>query len=503
MIRERMGKLLLEAGLVSEQQLSEALQIQGQNKSRLGRILVNMGAISENTLLQFLGQQYGVPTVDMSSVAMDRHVAKIVPGDLAKQYLVVPIRCVGSRLTLAMVDPSNITLIEEIRFRTGLSIVPMVAMESEVLKRISQLCDGHGGPHPGVGVGHEGDPAQGHVSERSFSEKNEVLQSRDLELLLQEATSSIPCVEEPVDSEGSVEKKAPIVKLVNGMLRHAVEVGASDIHLEPYETFVRVRMRLDGVLSTVMTLPIKVRNAVISRIKILSNLDIAERRLPQDGRVKLNVDTTREVDVRVSVLPCLHGEKVVLRILDRTSLDLDLSKLGFDDQDLATFVAALDKPYGMMLVTGPTGSGKTTTLYSALQILNTPGVDIVTVEDPVEYHFTGVNQVQVKEEIGLNFAAALRSFLRQDPDIVMVGEIRDQETAQIAVKAALTGHRVLSTVHTNDAPRTITRLLEMGIEPFMVSSSVTLIIAQRLVEKFVRSVKNPNAFPSKDYSPSG
>jgi type IV pilus assembly protein PilB len=494
MIRERMGQLLTEAQLVSEDQIQEALRVQRSNGSRLGSILVQMGVISEATLLEFLSQQYGVPPIDLSCCKIEPEVLDLVPLELAQQFMIVPVRQFRSRLALAMIDPSNIAMIDEMKFRTGLNVTPLVAMESDILAAIQRFYQ----LSPNSFIG--GDPA--HVppttwpSSQPLSAENPVpLQAgsfdeiertgtlHDLQNCLREALSGLPESEDHVNGHDLLEDKAPIVNLVNRLLRGAEEIGASDVHFEPTELFVRVRFRLDGVLGTVTHLPKRVRQAVVARIKIMANLDIAERRLPQDGRMKLQVDPAHSIDVRVSVLPCLHGEKVVLRLLDRSKLNLDLNTLGLEKPELENILSALENPYGMILVTGPTGSGKTTTLYSALQYLNTPFVNIVTVEDPVEYHLNGINQMQIKEDIGLTFAAGLRSFLRQDPDVIMIGEIRDQETANIAVQAALTGHRVFSTLHTNDAPRTITRLLDMGVEPFLVSSSLSLIIAQRLVRK--------------------
>ncbi len=481
-----MGQLLREAQLVSEDQIQEAIQVQRSNGSRLGSILVQMGVISEATLLEFLSQQYGVPPIDLSSCKIEPEVLNLVPLELAQQFRIIPVRQFRSRLSLAMVDPSNIALIDEMKFRTGLNVTPLVASESDILAAIRRSYQfptsdrkAFWGEDPLHGPAGTTVPLQN----VSFKEIERTGTFHDLQNCLREALSELPEGEDHVNGHDLLEDKAPIVNLVNRLLRGAEEIGASDVHFEPTELFVRVRFRLDGVLGTLTHLPKRVRQAVVARIKIMANLDIAERRLPQDGRMKLQIDPGHSIDVRVSVLPCLHGEKVVLRLLDRSKLHLDLNTLGLEKPELEGVLSALENPYGMILVTGPTGSGKTTTLYSALQYLNTPFVNIVTVEDPVEYHLNGINQMQIKEDIGLTFAAGLRSFLRQDPDIIMIGEIRDQETANIAVQAALTGHRVLSTLHTNDAPRTITRLLDMGVEPFLVSSSLSLIIAQRLVRK--------------------
>ena len=505
MIRERVGRLLLEAQLVSEGQIQKALEVQRSSGSRLGSILVEMGAISETTLLEFLSQQYGVPTVELSGSQVEEDVLNLVPFEVAQKFMVVPVRKTHSRLALAMVDPSNMAVIDEMKFRTGLRVAPMIAMESDMAATINRWYrqeNGHGAsPVRGEGPLGQSPPLSPKgadprnplsVQGPSLGELGKSEGLDDLQSCLREALAGLPEGDEPVGGHDLQEDKAPIVNLVNRLLRGAGAIGASDVHFEPSEEFVRVRFRLDGVLRTMTHLPRNVRHAVIARIKIMANLDIAERRLPQDGRMKLNVDRVHGIDVRVSTLPCLHGEKAVLRLLDRSNLDLNMNKLGMDNSDLEVVQSALENPYGMILVTGPTGSGKTTTLYSALQYLNTPHVNIVTFEDPVEYHLTGINQLQIREDIGLTFATGLRSFLRQDPDIIMVGEIRDQETANIAIQAALTGHRVLSTLHTNDAPRAITRLLDMGIEPFLVSSSISLIMAQRLVRRICEFCKEPD-----------
>ncbi len=508
-----MGKLLLEARLISEKQLEEALQTQKKAGGRLGSLLVKMGAIKEDKLLQFLSQQYGVPPVDLASCQMEASLNKLIPLEVVKKYVVVPVKRVGSTLTLAMVDPSNVFAIDDIKFLTGYHVEPLVALETAIMDSVRRLYGGGGGggsAKPAEPDSEPHDPAAtaAILQAKDYTLSEEDLQGDDLDIkdsgpmvavedfdaVVGDVLSNIDVVEEIGDEQTGAagEVEAPIVKLVNGILVNAVKVGASDIHLEPYETLVRVRFRLDGELHPIMNLPLKVRNTTVSRIKIMAKLDIAERRLPQDGRIKLKLGKKRDIDFRVSVLPCLYGEKVVMRILDKGNIQLDMTKLGFEERALSDFQEALAKPYGMILVTGPTGSGKTTTLYSALQLLNTPDVNIMTAEDPVEFNFTGINQVQMKDEIGLNFATSLRSFLRQDPDIIMVGEIRDYETAEIAVKAALTGHLVLSTLHTNDAPSTINRLLNMGIEPFLVSSSVVLIMAQRLARRICKSCIEPD-----------
>jgi type IV pilus assembly protein PilB len=512
-VPDRMGKLLLEARLISEKQLEEALQTQKKAGGRLGSLLVKMGAIKEDKLLQFLSQQYGVPPVDLASCQIEASLNKLIPLEVVKKYVVVPVKRVGSTLTLAMVDPSNVFAIDDIKFLTGYHVEPLVALETAIMDSVRRLYGGGGGggsakPADPDSEQHDTAATAAILQAKDYTLSEEDLQGDDLDIkdsgpmvavedfdtVVGDVLSNIDVVEEVGDEQTGAtgEVEAPIVKLVNGILVNAVKVGASDIHLEPYETLVRVRFRLDGELHPIMNLPLKVRNTTVSRIKIMAKLDIAERRLPQDGRIKLKLGKKRDIDFRVSVLPCLYGEKVVMRILDKGNIQLDMTKLGFEERALSDFQEALAKPYGMILVTGPTGSGKTTTLYSALQLLNTPDVNIMTAEDPVEFNFTGINQVQMKDEIGLNFATSLRSFLRQDPDIIMVGEIRDYETAEIAVKAALTGHLVLSTLHTNDAPSTINRLLNMGIEPFLVSSSVVLIMAQRLARRICKSCIEPD-----------
>ena len=457
--------MLVASNIISEEQLEKAFAFQQKEGGRLGSILVKLGYIQEQTLLEFLSNQYGAKSIDLNKIEIDTSVIKLIPTEVVQKYSIMPVRRVGSVLTIAMLDPSNIFAIDDIKFMTGYDVDVVVASESAITATMAKYYD------------------------TSSINLQQVLRSMDsdeetLDILSEKET------EEQVDLRELKEalEEAPVVKLVNLILTDAIKKGASDIHIEAYEKKFRVRYRIDGILYEVMNPPLKLRAALTSRLKIMAELDIAERRLPQDGRIKLKMKD-REIDLRVSTLPCLFGEKVVLRILDKGSLSLDLIKLGFEQSSLEALLKAIHSPFGMVLVTGPTGSGKSTTLYSALQQINEVGVNIMTAEDPVEYNMFGVNQVQMKEEIGLNFAAALRSFLRQDPDVVLVGEIRDYETAEIAVKAALTGHLVLSTLHTNDAPSTITRLLNMGIEPFLAASSVILIIAQRLVRRICRECK--------------
>jgi type IV pilus assembly protein PilB len=437
----------------------KALDLQNKEGGRIGSNLIKLGFLTEEKLVAFLSQQFGVPAINLSDYKIDTSLTKFIPADVTQKYLILPVARVGATLTVAMVDPSNVFAIDDVKFMTGYNVDPVVATESSIRAAISEYY------------------GQSDSLQTAMDSLNLEMSDEDLLDFVQDEGDDVDISE----LKQAVEE-APVVKLVNLILSEAIIKGASDIHLEPYEKSFRVRYRIDGVLYDIMKPPPKLRAALSSRIKIMSQLDIAERRLPQDGRIKLKIKG-REVDLRVSTLPTLFGEKIVMRILDKSSLVLDLTKLGFEKKALADFAEAIESPYGMVLVTGPTGSGKTTTLYSALSTINTVAVNIMTAEDPVEYNLMGINQVQVREEIGLTFASSLRSFLRQDPDIVMVGEIRDFETAEIAVKAALTGHLVLSTLHTNDAPSTVSRLLNMGIEPFLVSASVVLVLAQRLCRK--------------------
>lgn len=494
MIAEKIGKLIVKAQLITEDQLQKALLTQKKEGGRLGSVLIRLGFIDGPKLLKFLSQQYGVPSVELEKLEIDPAVIKLVPAEVVKKYLVVPIKRMGATLSLAMVDPSDVFAIDDIKFMTGYNVEPIIASETAVIDKINQS---YGKGNVALVEKTMTIEAKDYtladneesLFEDTKGEESPMVSVEDFDTVVGDALENIDVVEDQEEEAGSKDVEAPIVKLVNGVLVNAIKVGASDIHVEPFETVFRVRFRIDGVMKTIMNLPTKIKNAVVSRLKIMSKLDIAERRLPQDGRIKLKLGKKREVDFRVSSLPCLFGEKVVMRILDKGNLALDLTKLGFEAGALKDFTEAINAPYGMVLVTGPTGSGKTTTLYSALSTINTQEINIMTAEDPVEYNLMGINQVQMKDEIGLNFAAALRSFLRQDPDVVMVGEIRDYETAEIGVKAALTGHLVLSTLHTNDAPSTVNRLLNMGIEPFLVASSVILILAQRLCRRICAKCK--------------
>ncbi|GAB4387781.1 MAG: type IV-A pilus assembly ATPase PilB [Thermodesulfovibrionales bacterium] len=506
----KLGQLLLSSGIITDEQLKQALSLQKKEGGRLGSNLVKLSYITEDKLVAFLSKQFGVPAINLSEYKIEPSVIKLIPAEMAKKYFIMPVARVGATLTIAMTDPSNVFAIDDVKFMTGYNVEVVVSSESGINSAIREY---YSGPRGGVTTATEKSPEETAAilqardytltdedieagGEIGASDDGPMVDVGDFDKVVGSALDGIEAVEEREDTEIIKEVEAPIVKLVNGIFVNAIKTGASDIHIEPYETSLRVRYRVDGVMYTVMNLPHKIKAALTSRVKIMSRLDIAERRLPQDGRIKLKLGKKREVDLRVSTLPTLFGEKTVCRLLDKSNLQVDMTKLGFEEAALQDFMAALDKPYGMILVTGPTGSGKTTTLYSALNHLNKPGINIMTAEDPVEYNFLGINQVQVREEIGLTFASALRSFLRQDPDIIMVGEIRDFETAEIAVKAALTGHLVLSTLHTNDAPSTINRLLNMGVEPFLVSSSVILIVAQRLARRICPKCKEEENVPA-------
>ncbi|MBW1807152.1 MAG: type IV-A pilus assembly ATPase PilB [Deltaproteobacteria bacterium] len=470
----RLGELLVRENVISVGQLKKAQESQRQSGGRLGSSLVKLGMIEESELTSFLSKQYGVPAINLNEFDIDQEVISLVPREVAEKHCLLPFNRSGSMISIAMGDPSNIFAVDDIKFITDYNVEVMVAAEEAIRDAIERYYNK--GP--------------------SYEDVMDGFEEEDIEYGDEEEEVDV------VDLEKSSED-APVVKLVNLILIDAIKKSASDIHIEPYEKEFRVRYRIDGVLYEVMKPPLRLKNAITSRIKIMSELDIAERRLPQDGRIKLKLGKGREMDFRVSVLPTLFGEKVVMRLLDKSSLQLDMTKLGFDPGPLKWFKDAIESPFGMILVTGPTGSGKTTTLYSALTELNQSTVNISTAEDPVEYNLKGINQVQMHDEIGLNFAAALRSFLRQDPDIIMVGEIRDFETAEIAVKAALTGHLVLSTLHTNDAPSTISRLLNMGVEPFLVTASLLLILAQRLARKICGECKRPVKIPEQSLTDLG
>jgi len=457
----RFAELLVKGGLVSREQLAEAQKKERENGSSVAKEIVRLGYTNEEKLTQFLSKQFGIEVVELVPGEIDDSVFSLVPPQIVQKHQLVPHKLVGSTLTVAMSDPTELVAINEVKFVTGYGVRVVLATPSTIKKTLE---------HRFGGVSYDD------VLKKFGDGEMEVVQeSDDVNLQeLQQATMD-----------------APVVTLVNAILADAAKRRCSDIHIEPYEKIFRVRFRIDGVLQEIMSPPLRLKNALVSRLKVMAGLDIAERRLTQDGRIKLKMGVGGELDIRVSILPTLFGEKVVMRLLDKSNLQLDMAKLGFDPQNLKDFQDAIHKPYGMILITGPTGSGKSTTLYSGLSELNKPDVNISTAEDPVEYNLVGINQVQVREQIGLNFAACLRSFLRQDPDIIMVGEIRDLETAQIAIKAALTGHLVLSTLHTNDCPATVDRLINMGVETFLLTSSINLILAQRLVRKICDQCKEP------------
>ena len=466
----RIGELLVKAGKLTPEQLQQALAAQQDQGGRLGTHLVKMGFIDDEDLVEFLSQRYGVPAINLAEVEVDETILKVIPPDVCRKYTILPVSKAGAKLTIAMVDPTNVFAMDDIKFMTGYNVEPVVASESSLRAAID---DYYGSTHS--------------IELKKVMEDLAVSDEADLEVLEEEEDLDLAALEQEAE-------EAPVVRLVNIILTDAIKRGASDIHIEPYEKEYRVRYRIDGLLYEMMRPPIKLKEAITSRIKIMAKLDIAEKRLPQDGRIKIKTrlaNKVKDLDFRVSVLPTIFGEKIVMRLLDKDALMLDMTKLGFEVDPLRRFEQAIFRPYGMVLVTGPTGSGKTNTLYSALSRINTPEVNIMTAEDPVEFNLQGINQVQMKEQIGLNFAAALRSFLRQDPNIVLVGEIRDFETAEVAIKAAMTGHLVLSTLHTNDAPSSINRMMNMGIEPFLVASSVHLVVAQRLVRTICLQCKEP------------
>jgi type IV pilus assembly protein PilB len=480
----RLGELLLKEKRITPEQLQEVLNHQKTNGGKLGANLVKLGFIKDEEITALLSKQYGVPSINLHKFEIDLNVLKLIPAETAQKYQIVPLSRAGATLTIAMTDPTNVFAMDDIKFMTGYNVEPVVASEGAVNEAITRYY-GLGGKATPTGT------SALEVASKALEEMPTLEGAGDVEVL--EEFEEISA--EALTRQG---EEAPVIKLVNVVLMSAIQKGASDIHIEPYEKELRVRYRIDGILYNVMSPPMKFRDAITSRIKIMSKLDIAEKRLPQDGRIKIRFadnGATKDIDFRVSCLPTLFGEKIVMRLLDKDKLMLDMTRLGFESESLSKFEFAIQKPWGMVLVTGPTGSGKTNTLYSSIARINTPETNIMTAEDPVEFNLPGINQVQVRENIGLNFAAALRSFLRQDPNIILVGEIRDFETAEIAVKAALTGHLVLSTLHTNDAPSTVNRLMNMGIEPFLVASSVNLICAQRLVRRICSNCKQPHPTP--------
>ena len=466
----KLGELLVSSGTINQKQLQDALNLQKKEGGRIGTNLVKLGFVTEEKLTDFLSKHFGVPSVNLDRVEVDEAVIKIIPADVARKYTILPISKAGAKLTIAMLDPTNVFAMDDIKFMTGYNVEPVVSSESSLRESIERY---YGSTHA--------------IELKKVMEEIAEEEETDLEVLEEEEELDLAALEQ--ESE-----EAPVVRLVNIVLTDAIKRGASDIHIEPYEKDLRVRYRIDGILYEMMHPPLRLREAITSRAKIMARLDIAEKRMPQDGRIKIKTRISvkvKDLDYRVSVLPTIYGEKIVMRLLDKANLMLDLTRLGFEAESLRKFEQAILKPYGMVLVTGPTGSGKTNTLYSALQRINTPEVNIITAEDPVEFNLAGINQVQMKEQIGLNFATALRSFLRQDPNIILVGEIRDFETAEVAIKAAMTGHLVMSTLHTNDAPSTISRLMNMGVEPFLVATSVHLVAAQRLVRRICSYCKEP------------
>jgi type IV pilus assembly protein PilB len=496
----KLGEILVRENLLTPQQLREALEFQREHGGRLGFNLVKMGLVSDDMITAVLSRQYGVPSVNLELFDIDDSVIRLIPREVAEKYSVLPLSRVGATLTLAMVDPTNVFAMDDIKFMTGLNIEPVVVSEASVQEAIARYYS----QSREIELAREFEESvssngNGNGHHDSLPGSTMTLDQLDFD---SDGAEGLEVIDEDEEIDLTnltrMSEDAPVVRLVNVLLSDALQRGASDIHIEPYEKEMRIRFRIDGVLYDVMHPPMRLRDALISRVKIMSKLDIAEKRLPQDGRIKIKLKAhgrSRELDFRVSTLPTLFGEKVVLRLLDKERLMLDMTKLGFEPESLVKFQRNISKPYGMVLVTGPTGSGKTNTLYSALQSLNQPETNIMTAEDPVEFNLPGINQVQMKEQIGLNFAAALRSFLRQDPNIILVGEIRDFETAEIAIKAALTGHLVLSTLHTNDAPSTISRLMNMGIEPFLVATSVNLIQAQRLIRRICKDCKAEHSLP--------
>ena len=472
----RLGEMLQKAGLITQEQLQEALEAQKKEGGKLGYNLVKLGFVKEDDIAQLLSEQYGVPAINLRHFEIDETIIKLIPPEVVQKYLVLPVNRTGATLTIAMADPTNVFAMDDIKFMTGYNVEPVVASEVAIREAMEKY---YGSTH-----------------------------ALELKKVMDEMATGDPEALEVLEEEEEVDahqleaatEEAPVVRLVNIILTDSIKKAASDIHLEPYEKDIRVRFRVDGVLYEIMHPPFKLKDAIISRIKIMAKLDISEKRLPQDGRIKVKMKLGgkyKEMDYRVSSLPTIFGEKIVMRLLDKDNLNLDMTRLGFEEDSLGRFEKAILKPFGMVLVTGPTGSGKTNTLYSSIHRVNTPETNIMTAEDPVEFNLHGINQVQMKEQIGLNFATALRAFLRQDPNIILVGEIRDFETAEIAVKAALTGHLVLSTLHTNDAPSTINRLMNMGIEPFLVSTSVNLICAQRLVRRICSDCKEEIQMPGQ------
>ncbi|HET9491994.1 MAG TPA: type IV-A pilus assembly ATPase PilB [Methylomirabilota bacterium] len=479
-VNRRLGDLLVAEGLISPQDLTRALAAQKGTAEKLGSVLLSLKLLTEEQLIGFLSRQYGIPSMTLAQFDVDADVLRLVPAAIAKKYEVLPVKRVSNSLTLAMVDPTNVFALDDIAFMTNLQVLPVVASQAAIRKAIERNYEGHGG-----------------AATESLTDLASDVTAAAVEVVEDKEAPKLDIFELKESAD-----EAPVVKLVNMVLGDAIQKGASDVHFEPYEKVYRIRVRVDGVLHEILSPPKRLEPALTSRIKIMSNLDIAERRLPQDGRIKLRYND-REIDFRVAILPTIYGEKAVLRILDKEALRLDLTELGFDPGSLEQFQAAIRQPYGMVLITGPTGSGKTTTLYSAIQAINSPEQNILTAEDPVEYNLRGVNQIQINEAVGRTFAAVLRSFLRQDPDVILVGETRDLETAQIAIRAALTGHLVFSTLHTNDCPSTVARLVDMGIPPYLVASALVLIVAQRLGRKVCNECRESYEIDQESLTPYG
>jgi len=470
----KLGEMLVKAGLINEDMLSEAIEVQKKEGTRIGSTLVKLGYVSHKELLDFLSKQFNVPSYDISDDSIDEEILKIVPAELASRYLVVPVKKKGKVLTVAMANPGDVSAIEDLQFATGFEIQPVVSSEDILLEFIQNK----------------------YQTQKMLSDVMHEIE------MSEEGETSVEVVEDKVDEEEDLSaifestESSPVMKLASQIITDAVKLNVSDLHIEPYEKSLRVRFRIDGVLHEYKKLPAKIRNALVTVYKVMAKLKVEEKRLPQDGRIKAKVGN-RIVDIRVSVVPTIFGEKIAFRLLDRTAVSLDLDTLGFDEESLAKFRKAIKTPFGIVLVTGPTGCGKTTTLYSALLELNDPGVNITTAEDPIEYSLHGINQVQMKEVVGLTFASALKSYLRQDPNIIMVGEIRDTETAEIAIRASLTGHLVLSSVHTNSAAATITRLVNMDVEPFLIASSLLAVESQRLIRKICPDCKEEVEVPKE------
>jgi len=495
----RLGDLLLKEKRITPDQLQEALTYQKQKGGKLGFALVSLGYAKEAEITALLSKQFGVPSIAIGQFQIDPSVIKLVPAETAQKYQIIPLSRSGATLTIAMTDPTNVFAMDDIKFMTGYNVEPVVASETEVDEALGRYYGKAAVAAAAAADAAASGPSALEAASQALENMPGLDDPTDVEVLNEFEEISV----EALAKQG---EEAPVIKLVNVILMSAIQKGASDIHIEPYEKELRVRYRIDGLLYNIMQPPMKFRDAITSRIKIMSKLDIAEKRLPQDGRIKIRFQDqgqNRDIDFRVSCLPTLFGEKIVMRLLDKEKLMLDMTKLGFEQESLTKFEHAIEKPWGMVLVTGPTGSGKTNTLYSSISRINTVETNIMTAEDPVEFNLVGVNQVQVRENIGLNFAAALRSFLRQDPNTILVGEIRDFETAEIAVKAALTGHLVLSTLHTNDAPSTINRLMNMGIEPFLVASSLNLVCAQRLVRRICKNCSEPHPAPPEALMQAG